>query len=175
MSVQALQCLVSILRSLVEWYTVSTPVVAANDSTSAFDQSMRSDWGTLTSVAGQDPSSEAAEGDAAPAADSEVPVPGEYCETPLFSMPRRVCQSNRSVEEQDQHPDHSAVILSVAESPTAMRRESALAAFKSAGGGERLMSISNMVRMPASTNMAGFCSYFCTCVCPITSCPEAQS
>ncbi|CAL8462959.1 g2493 [Coccomyxa elongata] len=101
----ALQCLVSILRSLVEWYTVSTPVVAANDSTSAFDQSMRSDWGTLTSVAGQDPSSEAAEGDAAPAADSEVPVP---------------------------------------ESPTAMRRESALAAFKSAGGGERLMSISNM-------------------------------
>ena len=75
--VQALQCLVSILRSLVEWYTVSTPVVAANDSTSAFDQSMRSDWGTLTSVAGQDPSSEATEGEAAPAADSELPVPGE--------------------------------------------------------------------------------------------------
>lgn len=80
-ALQALQCLVSILRSLVEWYTVSTPVVAANDSTCAFDQSMRSDWGTLTSLTGQDPSSEAANGEAA--AESEVPLPGK-CFSPPF-------------------------------------------------------------------------------------------
>lgn len=92
-ALQALQCLVSILRSLVEWYTVSTPVVAVNDSAPAYDQSMRSDWGTLTSLTGQDPSSEAADGEAA--ADAEVPVPGECYHSPWgdlrTSLPLNTC------------------------------------------------------------------------------------
>ena len=59
----------------------------------------------------------------------------------------RVCQSSgKHRGSKLNSKTKSAVVLSVAESPTTMRRENALAAFKSAGGGERLMSISNMVR-----------------------------
>ena len=84
---QALQCLVSILRSLVEWYTAATPVVTANEPPP--DPALRPDWGTLTSQAGGTEQAEvpaevlpiceggndAAEA-VAPEGDAEVPMPG---------------------------------------------------------------------------------------------------
>lgn len=76
-ALQALQCLVSILRSLVEWYTVSTPVVAANDSAPALDSSLRPDWGPLTSIGGQEePAAEPAMDGPDTAADTDEPLPG---------------------------------------------------------------------------------------------------
>ena len=50
---KALQCLVSTLRSLVEWFMLCTPVAVANDAPSAPDASLRPDWGKLTSSTGQ--------------------------------------------------------------------------------------------------------------------------
>ncbi len=70
---QALQCLVSALRSLVEWFMLCTPVAVANDTPSAPDSSLRPDWGKLTSSTGQG-AAEEAEGQ--PDGEIDVPMPG---------------------------------------------------------------------------------------------------
>jgi hypothetical protein len=69
---QALQCLVSILRSLVEWYTAATPVATATEPPPApLDPALRPDWGTLTSQAGG-PEAAAAPDAAGPEADGDA-------------------------------------------------------------------------------------------------------
>jgi len=70
--VQALQCLVSTLRSLVEWFILCTPVAAANDAPSAPDSSLRPDWGKLTSSTVE----ATEEADGQPEGEGEVPMPG---------------------------------------------------------------------------------------------------
>ena len=70
---QALQCLVSTLRSLVEWFMLCTPVAVVNDTPSAPDDSLRPDWGKLTSSTGQ--ATEEDDGQQ-PEGEVEVPMPG---------------------------------------------------------------------------------------------------
>ena len=70
---QALQCLVSTLRSLVEWFMLCTPVAVANDTPSAPDSSLRPDWGKLTSSTGQGAAEEAT---GQPDGEMDVPMPG---------------------------------------------------------------------------------------------------
>ena len=71
--VQALQCLVSTLRSLVEWFMLCTPVAVVNDTPSAPDNNLRPDWGKLTSSTGQ--ATEEDDGQQ-PEGEVEVPMPG---------------------------------------------------------------------------------------------------
>ncbi|KAK9829453.1 hypothetical protein WJX72_005963 [[Myrmecia] bisecta] len=77
----ALQCLVNILRSLVEWYTLSTPSVAAPAMDTAVepataDHDAVQKWETLTST-------NTAAGEVSTEAPGEVPEPGSPGRPPL--------------------------------------------------------------------------------------------
>lgn len=97
---QALQCLVSILRSLVEWYTAATPVATATEPPPApLDPALRPDWGTLTSQAGGPEQAAAAASAAAPEADGEgeagnaavEPAADGEADVPLPGAPPKPC------------------------------------------------------------------------------------
>ena len=98
---QALQCLVSALRSLVEWFMLCTPVAVANDTPSAPDSSLRPDWGKLTSSTGQG-AAEEAEGQ--PEGEVDIPMPGGSMSITFTKQADSICSKHSMCPVDNRHP-----------------------------------------------------------------------